>query len=1023
MPNTDRFQRLPDFFSSKEEGKKAIRENTNPRYKFFKQSHFTAGDYEQFMTYWDRSNHIREISPRRSDWIPPQVDCPLYRGISTDDVIHTFEYIFHKFKKGIFVKIVSNELRVFLPFSKIDYVNEWSDRVRIDPARGVENLLERSARQSGHRFDPGRVHFMMDNWYANNGLLRYEYPISENDSGVGTLRDMLMCLTKERDVPDIEFFLNKRDFPILRGDRKEAYECIFGDDHPLVSHDYPSYCPILGMTTTEKHADIPIPTWDDWARVSFPHKMFGKDFMEYPDPFVADYPSKKDTAVFRGSSTGLGTTPETNPRLRYALLSMEGRRDDDGKILLDCGITKWNSRPRRPDASMCYDCISDDLIEKIPLVSPMTYREQASHKFIIHLPGHSEAYRLAMELGMGSVLLLYPCRYKMWFSAYLKPFVHYVPIGDNDIFDKIRWCKTHPVECEIIAGNARRFYETMLSRDAILDYLHDLLCNIQERTGLLRFPRKNMTDFQYEMETNHIMLETQILRTIKSFPSVDTNKDMSGMNPRTFQIVLHRMDPAEILKKISDAPIIKQSRSMSLRKIVIAGRTLCVKTPVTPCDAHLAHECFIGQMGLNRVANTLPMVAYMYGRWENNILCDFVEGETLEASLRSQKTEKVVGFLLSILQQLSLLLQFLQTELGFIHYDMYPWNVMICRNTHRRSFSLPVGAERSIRFVPEYYPVLIDFGKSHLVYQNIHFVNVAPFHMHLHQDIISILVSGLHILIRDHKLCRDDIGRVMRLMNYVTGTSYTGFKRFDNMSQVKSFLRLKKKYSNMLLDDKPEFRDVEPLAFFEYTRTHKLNGISFKMLDEDDDLLINMEVSFSRFACIRDICNILSIPKTVCDPVAIFLRDRSPLTRHSCSNPINTLFRLYIDYQMMKTCFKGHGEDVLKERIVAFIERSHSYTLRYEPIAITPIALPRFFSHPDIVAIDVMDITHNTNHFFERHKILMILHHALNGGEFAGMERVFGGDTSIRYYMSSILDKNRPASISNHLRRYREWLV
>ena len=61
---------------------------------------------------------------------------------------------------------------------------------------------------------------------------------------------------------------NKRDFPLLRFDQTESYSGIYGEGNLHdTRHLYDSYCPILSMTTTMNHADIPIPTWEDWDRV------------------------------------------------------------------------------------------------------------------------------------------------------------------------------------------------------------------------------------------------------------------------------------------------------------------------------------------------------------------------------------------------------------------------------------------------------------------------------------------------------------------------------------------------------------------------------------------------------------------------------------------------------------------------------------------------------------------------------------------------------------------------------------
>ena len=91
MPNTDSFQAHPDFFSSKEEGKQAVRVNTNVRYKFFRQTHFTAGDYEQFLEHWDQTSHVRTMTSPNEPC--PSISCPLYRHLTTDDVLHSFENI------------------------------------------------------------------------------------------------------------------------------------------------------------------------------------------------------------------------------------------------------------------------------------------------------------------------------------------------------------------------------------------------------------------------------------------------------------------------------------------------------------------------------------------------------------------------------------------------------------------------------------------------------------------------------------------------------------------------------------------------------------------------------------------------------------------------------------------------------------------------------------------------------------------------------------------------------------------
>lgn len=1000
MPNTDHFQKNPDFYSSPQHGKSAERVPTNHRYKFFKQTHFTAGDYEQFLEYWDRSSHVKSVADTKTtSAAAADYDCPLYHNISCNDIIHTFEYIFHKFKKGIFFKIIDNNLKVFLPFSKIEYTNEWSDRVSVDTRlyKNIYELMEKSSTYSGHSFDPNRIHYLKDHWYANNGLLRYEYPISENDSGVSAIRDMLLTLCQERSVPDGEYFINKRDFPILKKNRTETYDCIYGNDTPLLSHSYHKYCPILGMTTTEAHADIAIPTWDDWARVMFPSgKYFGKDFLSYPDPFVANYQDKKDTAVFRGASTGLGTTVDDNPRLYFAKLSREKWVDDDGKLFLDCAITKWNCRPRKTTNTPYYDTIRKELMDELGVGEYLSMEEQAKYKFILHLPGHSEAYRLPMELATGSVVLLYPCQYRLWFSHMLEPYVHYVPLDQtkrDDIFEKIRWCKQHPIECETIAMNARQFYTEHLCKDGVLDYWQRLLVDLQQIVGKIQFPMTNMFDFQKTVEEEALGVEQTILHNEKLFPvhaHLTPDLDLSHLSPRSFQIFLHRIDPSIILQLIHDTPIWKQSKNVSIKKIMVAGRTLCVKTPVHVVPKDISHECFIGQIGLNKLANVCPMVSFQHGRWGDSIVSDFVVGETLEKAIYQQKSENVCNFIRIVLCQISILLHHIQADIGFIHYDMYPWNIIIHENTEGTIFHLPFHHDKTITFQPPFYPVLIDFGKSHIVYKNMHFANISPFHLHLHQDILSVLVSTMFIVIQNHKIPLKDLRGIVQLVNYIGQTKYSDGKKFDNITQIKQFLKIKKKYSNMLMDDKTEFKDTDPIQLFKYISASNPSSLGFSITNQPSPLIFDAEIHYSRVFITRE----LSITNLHLD---------NNVHAPSSKNPINVFY----------TTFLSQDFDI--DDLVRLASKEWKITKMQGLSSSSPQPqLPRFFSHPDMN--DISGYSPMISRYYERRKLFSIIAYALTSlpqlAPYRDKISLFSS------YLQPILSANRHSSIPNHLALY-----
>ena len=110
---TNKFQEKPDYYTSEKdctEGEKKI-VNTNPRYKFFSQTHFTAGDIDQFSQYRDPSNgslEILDITTKIHFQIPQQLSWNKYKDLDVSAVDNTFKYLFNKFKKGIFIKINSS---------------------------------------------------------------------------------------------------------------------------------------------------------------------------------------------------------------------------------------------------------------------------------------------------------------------------------------------------------------------------------------------------------------------------------------------------------------------------------------------------------------------------------------------------------------------------------------------------------------------------------------------------------------------------------------------------------------------------------------------------------------------------------------------------------------------------------------------------------------------------------------------------------------------------------------------------
>lgn len=428
---------------------------TNFRYKdTFKQNYFTAGDEEQFAC-----SLVKRLPKRRTDNICQEIDfSDKFKGNTGASLMDTFRYLFYKFKKGIFIQIRDGKVALFLPFSNAHFVNEWHSLV----TRPLPDELEESDSV-----------LPIHQWYANNYLVRYESPANEGDTGCVAIKNMFDELCGEKDVPDVDFFVNRRDFPLLKADGTEPYEAIYGAGRVLVSHSYSSYLPILSMVESDNFADIALPTPDDWSRVCSldnPPRYFmatKRTLVPFKDNSELSWEKKINKAIFRGSATGEGIGPN-NARIQLCSVA-------DSRI--DAQIVGGSTR---------YQIVNGKLVKQDSNRGRafLSGKEQSMYKYIINISGHVRAHRLSAEFSYGSVILLVGNRYRLWFEKSIREWEHYVPVKEDlsDLIDKINWCESNDDECKNIAQRARDFYDKFLTKKAILNYLERLTWKMSEHT-------------------------------------------------------------------------------------------------------------------------------------------------------------------------------------------------------------------------------------------------------------------------------------------------------------------------------------------------------------------------------------------------------------------------------------------------------------------------------------------------------------------------------------------------------------
>jgi len=866
MSNTSQIQIYPDYYSSIQEciNSKYKSAQTNPRYRQFKQTHFTAGDEQQFQEYRNQINGSFNMkkSLNKSNIFK---DIPLYKiwdgftNVKAVSVINTFRYLFHKFKKAIFIKIKDNKLSVFLPFSKEKYVNEWSDKIHVNPSyKSMSDFIKHIADLEGmtKHFSEKKINAFINNWYANNCLIRYEFPLGEGDSGVCQASNMFQELCEKRQLPDIEFFVNRRDFPLLKRDKTEPYHNIFGNyTTPLLSHKYDKYMPILSNITDETYADIAIPTWEDWCRVqSLESKYFVDNPRDYKHKFDKNWEEKKNIAVFRGGSTGCGVAIDTNMRLKVAYLSTL----PENKEYLDAGITKWNLRPRKIMTSKYLETIEKD---KLPfgLIEQLTPEQQSEYKYIINIDGHVSAFRLSLELNMGSVILLVKSNWKIWYSSFLVPNVHYVPIKSDlsDLIEKIKWCQNNDEKCKEIAENARKFYNTYLTKDGILDYLQKLLFNLKTQIGNYVYNYK--TPLQLQLDSEKLQL------LVRDFPKeiIDSKSDSKSdldiytcpNQPRSFGLLkgleyiismILEKHPKYLKDKLGDDTqvILAQTKTSTILEYKIAGYDMAIKK-TTKIDENI-HEAFIGINCINDLIKDIPNFSYTFGVFleegsELFLLTEKIEGITFTKYLESRDF-RIKEYLL-ILIQLSLALQVAQIRCEFVHWDLYAWNVIIQKLPEKRTFDYQITPEKVIRIKTNIIPIIIDYGKSHAVFKNEKYGFINMYKKSTIQDVLTIIISSIYkLLLNDkssNKLSKKDKVVIVELCNFFTNTKYKKVA-FKHVGEILHFLHTHHSFAEIISSDKYELEQKTPIDFINYIMNiEDISDYEIKIVDTSPNFTLN----------------------------------------------------------------------------------------------------------------------------------------------------------------------------------------
>lgn len=220
-------------------------------------------------------------------------------------------------------------------------------------------------------------------------------------------KDFLSKIT----IPAGIYVFSLTDSQLLRKDFKTPW---FKD-----STDFkPPFLPMFAYSGHEEFYDIPIPNQDELEFVKNPPSI----------PLHA-WETKLDKAVFRGASTGCGTTAETNQRIKISQIQHPD---------LDAGLTSLTKQLK-------YDSGKITQTPKLSLVPKLDmFTEQSKYKIIVHIDGNVHAYRWLPSFLTGSLIFRVHSPYTHWLDSKFKAGKHYISVKEDlsDLIEKIEEYKS-----------------------------------------------------------------------------------------------------------------------------------------------------------------------------------------------------------------------------------------------------------------------------------------------------------------------------------------------------------------------------------------------------------------------------------------------------------------------------------------------------------------------------------------------------------------------------------------------------
>lgn len=401
-----------------------------------------------------------------------------YHSVSKKELIETLTFLFKNYKCFLFFSIRNNNIQGYYIYN-VNYRNNWHHHLRTNDGSSFDQFFKKYNQMVGDKNPKKKIGVSDKNtWYSNNCVLKtsdqWYFKYGTNKTYIKEFLEMLEFTKRDYGIlPDCDFFINKMDFPFFRKDKTYSYQNLYSNPKKDNSQpDNPWF--LCSQSKTKENLDIVIPNSDEWRGLN---KLQETDYNQ-------EWKSKKNMAIFRGSSTGCETTVKDNPRLWYAYLSSEINKDihSYSKSIIDVKIVTPVKKLKVNQGVISY-LDPSKLTFKIDYPFLDMYK-QSNSKYIFNIEGNVSAYRYGTLFATKSLIINVKSDYYLWFEPLLtKDEIITFPknITKLHLQRKLQTIIEDDTHSQKIAENGYNFFKKYVNKKKISQYWFYLLVNFNKK--------------------------------------------------------------------------------------------------------------------------------------------------------------------------------------------------------------------------------------------------------------------------------------------------------------------------------------------------------------------------------------------------------------------------------------------------------------------------------------------------------------------------------------------------------------